>query len=108
MVRLHFDFEWDEVKAEKNLRKHGVSFEEAAAVLQDQDGDIHHVDLDDPAHADGEERFVTYASMPGNRREVLIISWTDRSTDDEKVTRIISARKADKKERKFYVERLGG
>jgi uncharacterized DUF497 family protein len=39
---------------------------------------------------------------------ILVISWTDRSTDDEKVTRIISARKATKKEAKSYVEELGG
>jgi uncharacterized DUF497 family protein len=38
---------------------------------------------------------------------IYIISWTDRSTDQAKVTRIISARKADKKERKRYVEELG-
>ena len=108
MVRLHEDFEWDDEKAEINLRKHGVSFEDAAAVLADAEGDVYHLDLDDPAHADGEDRFVTYAAMPDDRSVVVIISWTDRSTEDEKVTRIISARIANKRERRFYADEIGG
>lgn len=100
MVHLHENFEWDEAKAEANLRKHGVSFEEAVRALEDEDGDIFHLDLDDPSHADGEDRFITYASIPGARSTLLIVSWTDRSTDDEKVTRIISARKATKQDKK--------
>jgi uncharacterized DUF497 family protein len=108
MVQMHSNFEWDETKAETNLRKHGVSFEEAAAVLADDDGDIHHLDIDDPSHADEEDRFITYAPVPDDRSTVFIISWTDRSTDDEQVTRIISARKANKREKKYYAEELGG
>jgi uncharacterized DUF497 family protein len=108
MVRLHESFEWDEDKAESNLQKHGVSFEEAASVLADADGDTHHLDIDDPVHADGEDRFITYATMPDDRSVILIISWTDRSTEDEQVTRIISARKASKRERRYYVDELGG
>jgi uncharacterized DUF497 family protein len=107
MVRLHEYFEWDEDKAESNMRKHDISFEEAAAVLSDEDGDSYHLDLDDPVHAEGEDRFITYGSIPEDRSVILIISWTDRSTDDEKVTRIISARKATKRERRYYADELG-
>jgi uncharacterized DUF497 family protein len=64
VVRIHEDFEWDDDEAEANLRKHGVSFEEAASVLADPDGDLRHLDKDDPGHADGEDRYITYAPDP--------------------------------------------
>jgi uncharacterized DUF497 family protein len=108
MVRLHSEFEWDEQKAESNLRKHGVSFDLAVNVLEDPDGDRFHLDSPDDEHADGEDRVITIGSVPDDRRIVLVISWTDRSTDVEQVTRIISARRADKKERKRYADELGG
>jgi uncharacterized DUF497 family protein len=78
MVRLHWNIEWDEEKAEINRRKHGIAFEEAALVLADPDGDIHHLDFDDATHSDGVDRFITYGSIPDDRSKVLIISWTDR------------------------------
>jgi len=108
MVRLHSRFEWDEDKAEANLRKHGVSFESAADVLRDPDGDRFHLDEYDSGHADGEDRYITTGSHPEDRRLVLVICWTERSTDDEQVTRIISARTASKKEVRSYAEELGG
>jgi uncharacterized DUF497 family protein len=107
MVRLHFQFEWDDEKAESNLRKHGVSFESAAEVLLDAEGDRFHLDEADSIHDDGEDRYLTTGSHPADRRLILIISWTDRSTDDEQVTGIISARKATRKEVQSYVEELG-
>ncbi len=107
VVRLHFLFEWDDEKAASNLRKHGISFESAAEVLQDPEGDQFHLDEDDDSHDDGEDRYITTSSHPADRRLILVISWTDRSTDDEQVTRIISARRATKKEAKSYVEELG-
>ena len=96
MVRLHWNFEWDDEKAEANLRKHGVSFESAADVLRDPDGDRFHLDECDDGHADGEDRFVTTGSHPGNRRLVLVICWTNRSADDEQVTRIITPKGGQK------------
>ena len=110
MVRLHLRFEWDDEKAEINLRKHQVSFDTAAEVLQDPDGDQTHLDEYDDEHADGEDRFITTASHPDDRRLVLVICWTDRSTDDEQVTRIISARRATKQEVRSYAQaqELGG
>jgi uncharacterized DUF497 family protein len=108
VVRMHEEFEWDEDKAEANLRKHGVSFDEAASALADEHGDARHLDMDDPGHADGEDRYITHAPDPARPGVIYIISWTDRSTDEARVTRIISARKATKKERKFYEQELGG
>ncbi len=108
MARLHENFEWDEDKAEANHRKHGVTFDEATSALEDEDGDTYHLDVDDPSHSEGEDRYVTYASLPSRRVVVLIISWSDRSTGDEKVTRIISARQATKQEKARYARKIGG
>src|SRR5437764_15427220 len=105
---LHDNFEWDAGKAEKNLKKHGVSFDDAALVLADEHGDRFHVEEYDAEHSAGEDRYVTTASHPDDRAIVLIIAWTDRSTERARVTRIISARAAKPAERKRYVKELGG
>src|SRR5262245_15367495 len=85
-MRLHDNFEWDEDKAAKNLKKHGVSFDDAALILSDEDGDTFHVEEYDEDHSNAEERYVTTASHPDDRSIVLVITWTDRSTEDAKVT----------------------
>jgi uncharacterized protein len=105
-MMLHENFEWDEDKAETNLRKHGVSFDDAALVLADDEGDRFHVEEFDEHHSNGEDRYVTTASHPNNRRIVLVISWTDRSTEQAKITRIISARAANPAERRKYVKEI--
>ena len=87
-------FEWDLKKTAKNLRKHGISFKEAATVF----GDPLSMTFEDPDHSINEERFVTIGeSRP---RRVLVVAHTDRRG----VIRIISARKATPRERKFYEE----
>lgn len=105
---LHENFEWDEEKAEKNLKKHGVSFDDAALVLADGDGDTFHVEEYDREHSRGEDRYVTTASHPDDRRIVLVVAWTDRSTEQAKVTRIISARVGTRAERKRYAKEISG
>jgi uncharacterized protein len=107
-MMLHEHFEWDEDKAQKNLKKHGVSFDDAALVLSDEDGDRYHVEEFDEQHSNGEDRYVTTASHPDDRGIVLMIAWTDRSTEDAKITRIISARVATSAERKRYVKEISG
>jgi uncharacterized DUF497 family protein len=89
------EFEWDSKKAAGNLSKHGVEFPEAATVF----GDPHSVTFPDPDHSEDEERFITIGMSGGNR--VLIVSHTDRGAK----TRIISARKATKRERTAYEEK---
>lgn len=105
---LHENFEWDEDKAEKNLEKHGVSFDDAALVLADEEGDQFHIEEYDRDHSTEEDRYVTTASHPNDRSIVLVIAWTDRSTKHAKVTRIISARPANRRERKRYVKEISG
>ena len=85
--------EWDAAKAERNLKKHGVSFEEAATVLLDPLAITY---ADDTVT---EERSITVGHSSIGR--VLVVVTTERADD---VLRIISARKATPKERRAYEE----
>ena len=91
-------FEWDENKNQINIRKHGISFEEAQTVFFDDDA----IYFDDPDHSIGEERFLILGISQLQR--ICIVSHCYRGNDD--TIRIISARKATKKEAKFYREGL--
>jgi len=87
-------FEWDESKSTTNLRKHGVSFEEASSVF----GDPLAITFQDPAHSAGEHRFLAFGvSVHGT---LLVVSFVHR----RKRTRLISARPATRGERKIYEE----
>ena len=86
-------FEWDSIKNASNQRKHGISFEEARTVFSDEFARL----IADPEHYEEEERFILLGeSIESN---LLIVCHCIR--DGESV-RIISARKADKKERRTY------
>ncbi|HVY41371.1 MAG TPA: BrnT family toxin [Polyangia bacterium] len=87
-------FEWDERKATTNRRKHGVSFEEARTVFLDEDA----LQIADPDHSDDEDRFIMLGISSLMR--VLLVCHCYRR--DDEVIRIISARKADRRERKQY------
>ena len=87
-------FEWDEAKNLGNLRKHGVSFDEASTIF----GDSLSVTIDDPAHSVRERRFVTLGYSANQR--LLTVVHTDRGRH----IRIISARVATRSERKAYEE----
>ena len=86
--------EWDPKKARANLRKHKVSFEEAATALKDPMG----ATGPDPDHSIGEERDITFAVSAAGR--LLVIS----HCDDGDNIRIISARIASRGEQKIYEE----
>ena len=88
------EFEWDQKKAESNLKKHGISFQEAASVL----GDALSITYPDPDHSMGERRFITVGTSRFGR--VLLVAHTDRG----KNIRIISARKTTRLERRYYEE----
>ena len=89
-------FGWDARKGQTNRRKHGLSFQEAATAFLDPDG----LDGEDSEHSETEIRRLRLAkSSLGN---VLLIAYTIRSRNDEEITRIISARRASRKERKKY------
>lgn len=87
---------WDSVKADINFKKHGISFEEAVTVIQS----AMTVTVEDDSSTD-EQRFVTIG-MSIKLRVILVVH-TYR--DDEEI-RIISARKATKKEQEVYEERI--
>ena len=89
-------FEWDPAKAKTNLRKHGVSFREAATVLLDPLG----ITIFDPDHSDEEDRFITFGFSAAGR--LLIIAHTERS---ERI-RIISARGITRAEREAYEQEI--
>ncbi len=105
---LHDNFEWDEEKARRNLKKHGVTFDDAALVLADVDGEDWQIEEFDADHSDDEDRYVTTSAHPDDRNIVLIIAWTDRSTQAARITRIISARVATPAERRRYGKEISG
>jgi len=93
-----FHFEWDDEKNRANIRKHGISFEEAGTVFADGHARL----ISDPDHSDKEDRFVLLGMS--RRLRVLVVCHCYRK--NEEVLRIISARRAIKREQKFYMEGL--
>jgi len=85
-------FEWDENKAKSNLRKHKIGFDEAETVFDDALS----ITISDPDHSTDENRFIDIGTSDKNH--LLVVSYTERGER----TRIISARKAIKAERKAY------
>jgi uncharacterized DUF497 family protein len=85
-------FEWDEIKAKSNLHKHSVSFEEARSVF----ADILSAILPDEDHSLDEERWLALGMS--SKRRILVVCFGER----EGAIRIISARKATKREIKKY------
>jgi uncharacterized DUF497 family protein len=92
------EFEWDEDKAVSNEKKHRVSFEEAATVFADPLAAI----FDDEAHSDEEQHEIIIGHSAENH--LLLVSFTERAG----AIRIISARRATKRERQDYEENPRG
>lgn len=90
-------FDWDDRKAASNLAKHGVSFEEAMSVFDDDDAKIR----DDPDHSIAEHREIIIGFSDTDR--LLFVSFTERGD----MIRVISARVATDREEKFYEESRG-
>ena len=87
-------FDWDRTKAESNLKKHKISFEEAQTVFSDPNARM----IFDPEHSGGEDRFILLGLSSGLRLTVICHCYIE----DDMVIRIISARKANKNEQKQY------
>ena len=87
-------FEWDEDKNRENIKKHGVSFQEAQTVFLDENA----MRFFDPDHSRDEDRFIMLGMS--FRLRVLVVCHCHRKNDT--VIRIISARKADKQEAMGY------
>ena len=89
-------FEWDEKKNIFNFQKHKVSFEEAKSVFFDENARV----IPDPEHSTLEERFIILGFS--NKLNLLVVVHIYQENDE--VIRIISARKATKRESKYYQE----
>ncbi|CBL46727.1 Protein of unknown function (DUF497) [gamma proteobacterium HdN1] len=87
-------FEWDSQKAKSNLKKHGVSFEEAQGVFYDD----YAIQFFDSENSESEDRFLMLGRSHQSR--ILLVCHCER--DKGETIRIISARKATAKERKHY------
>ena len=91
---MGYIFEWDLEKARVNLTQHGVSFAEAVTVF----GDPLSMNMPDPDHSEGEQRYIVLGLS--DRYRMIVVSYTERPPR----TRIISARLATRIERKNYEE----
>lgn len=89
-------FDWDERKNRGNRAKHGVWFEEAQCVFEDPHVRLFH----DPEHSEAEERFLLLGVSSAARILVVVHCYGE----SEDLVRIISARKATRKEIRFYEE----
>ena len=96
-MAINYNFEWDPLKARENRNKHGVEFEEAATIFRDSKA----LSIFDPDHTESEDRWITIGISEKGR--LLIVNHTFREESRVEVTiRIISSRKATKKETKKY------
>jgi uncharacterized DUF497 family protein len=87
-------FEWDGEKAVANLRKHGISFDEAKTVFFDEEALL----IADDTHSDAEDRFILLG-LSARLRTLVVCHCYRRSNE---IIRIISARKANRKESAQY------
>jgi len=87
-------FSWDDRKNKTNQKKHGISFEEAQTVFFDENA----IEFFDPDHSESEDRFLMLGLS--YRLRILVVCYCLREGDSE--IRIISARKATRKEQKVY------
>ena len=92
MTEVRFD--WEPVKAEENLRKHGVSFDEAQSVFYDE----YATEFYDDTHSEWEDRFL----LLGLSSHLRLVMVCHCYRENDSVIRIISARKATTNEAKFY------
>ena len=90
-------FEWDPKKNRENQRRHKVSFEEAETAFADEHGLL----MADPDHSEDEDRFILLGLSA--RLRLLVVCHTYR--EEDKVIRLVSARKADRSERAQYNRR---
>ncbi len=89
-------FEWDDNKEQINIKKHGMDFETASRVFDDEN----RIEIYDDLHSDYEDRYITIG-MIDEITCIAMVVYTERGTD---VIRIISARKATPKERRKYYD----
>jgi uncharacterized DUF497 family protein len=101
-MTVRFNFEWDPAKAKANLRKHGVSFEQAVTVFRDP----HAVSIFDRDHDEQEDRWVTLGTASEGRILLIVHTFLESVQDQEYTVRVISARRASKREQRQYEANL--
>lgn len=94
-------FVWDPAKEKMNIQKHNISFTEACYVFADQ----YSLNLFDEKHSQDEDRWITLGQTPSGK--ILVVVHTFRELYEMEVVRIISSRKASRKEIEEYLERRG-
>ncbi len=92
-------FIWDPVKEKINIQKHEISFTESCYVFSD----LYSLNLFDEQHSEDEDRWITLGQTPNGK--ILVVVHTFKKMGEIEVVRIISSRKATKKETKKYLER---
>lgn len=108
MLTKHTEFDWDDVKAAANLRKHRVDFaKDAAPTLLYPLGEMYYNEEYDTEHSVYEDRWFTVGPDADDEDVILWIVWTPRVISGRMVTRLITARRATKQERKDYAKQLG-
>jgi len=95
---MDISFQWDEGKNRLNIRKHGISFDEARSVFADSQARL----MDDPDHGQNEERFIILGYS--DRLRLLVVCHCYRA--EQGAIRIFSARRANRQEIKTYEEYL--
>jgi len=98
-MATNYNFEWDPLKARDNRDKHGVTFDEAATVFRDSKA----LSIFDPDHSETEDRWITKGISEKGRLLVVAHTFQEES-EDAVAIRIISSRKATKKETETYGE----
>jgi uncharacterized DUF497 family protein len=92
--------EWSQNKARENIRRHGISFEEARTVFYEENA----IEFFDQDHSFKEDRYLMVGFS--SKINLLLVSYTVREEKDEDIIRIISSRKPTEKEQKIYFEKL--
>ena len=95
------EFEWDEKKNLSNQKKNGIAFEDAIFVYSDSE----HLSIPDLDHSEKEERWVTIGAIRDTR--IIIVIHTEKDRISNRM-RIISARRAGKKEQSVYIQSTKG
>jgi len=96
---MQYKFEWNPIKAKRNLNKHGISFQEATEVFSDP----LQLTLEDKKHSIGEERWITIGNTKSQRLHLVVHTYVEYF-NDHIIVRIISARPATRYEQRQYKE----
>jgi Uncharacterized protein conserved in bacteria len=91
-------FEWDERKNLVNIKKHGISFQEARTCFEDEFAEV----FPDTEHSAIEDRYILLGLSETHKTLVVIYTERDKKNDEQTILRIISARKATRKEFLYY------